>query len=74
MPIDAGKSAFEIAKEYDKTLTNENDWLASLKGEDGEGENAKTTKLYKAICVTNPYDPEIQECDASTGTITDKEN
>jgi len=28
----------------------------------GEGENAKTTKLYKALCGSDPYDPETQRC------------
>ena len=28
----------------------------------GEGENAETTKLYKAMCGTKPYDPEKQFC------------
>ena len=28
----------------------------------GEGENATTTKLYKAICGTQPYDPENSVC------------
>ena len=28
----------------------------------GEGENTKTTKLYKALCGTTPYDPEKKLC------------
>ena len=28
----------------------------------GEGENATTTKLYKAMCGTQPYDPETSLC------------
>ena len=28
----------------------------------GEGENAKTTELYKAMCGTKPFDPETQFC------------
>ena len=28
----------------------------------GEGENATTTKLYKAMCGTRPYDPETSLC------------
>ena len=28
----------------------------------GEGENATTTKLYKAVCGTQPYDPETSLC------------
>ena len=28
----------------------------------GEGENATTTKLYKAMCGTQPYDPETMFC------------
>lgn len=28
----------------------------------GEGENAKTTELYKAVCGTKPFDPETQFC------------
>ena len=28
----------------------------------GEGDNAKTTKLYKAMCVDKPYDPETLFC------------
>jgi len=28
----------------------------------GEGENAKTTELYKAVCGAKPFDPETQFC------------
>jgi hypothetical protein len=29
----------------------------------GEGDNSKTTKLYKAMCGTKPYDPEVRTCE-----------
>ena len=29
----------------------------------GEGDNSKTTKLYKAMCGTKPYDPEVKTCE-----------
>lgn len=45
----------------------------------GEGENSKTAKLYKALCGSEPYDPEIQRCvneevlgKCGTGTYKEK--
>jgi uncharacterized protein (TIGR02145 family) len=108
-----GKSAYDIAKEKDPTIKDVDEWLASLKGESGEGctvekvsngvkvtcdgksqtitngtkgsngtscfiasdvdgvvtlqcgegDNSKTTKLYKAMCGTKPYDPEVRTCE-----------
>ena len=108
-----GKSAYDIAKEKDPTIKDVDEWLASLKGESGEGctvekvsngvkvtcdgksqtitngtkgsngtscfiasdvdgvvtlqcgegDNSKTTKLYKAMCGTKPYDPEVKTCE-----------
>ena len=107
-----GKSAYDIAKEKDPTIKDVDEWLASLKGNPGEGctvekvsngvkvtcdgksqtitngtkgsngtscfiasdvdgvvtlqcgegENSKTTKLYKAMCGAKPYDPEVKTC------------
>lgn len=39
-----GKSAFEIAKENDPTLKTEAEWLASLKGDAGEGCTAEAVE------------------------------
>ena len=68
-----GKSAYELSG-TDKNLE---DWLASLKGENGtscniESDNNgevvikcgnKETTLYKAMCGTTPYDPAEKFCD-----------
>ena len=42
-------------------IANDMDGVVTLQC--GEGANATTTKLYKAMCGSEPYDPETQLCD-----------
>ena len=52
-----GKSAFEIAKENDPTLKTEAEWLASLKGEAGEGCTAEAVEGGVEITCPGSEDP-----------------
>jgi uncharacterized protein (TIGR02145 family) len=42
------------------TIASDEDGVVTLKC--GDGEDAVTTTLYKAMCGVNPYDPEIMGC------------
>ena len=42
------------------TIASDEDGVVTLKC--GDGEDAVTTTLYKAMCGVNPYDPEIKGC------------
>lgn len=53
-----GKSAFELAQEKDETITDIDEWLASLKGEPGQGCTAK--EIEGGVEIT---------CDGKTVTV-----
>ena len=58
-----GKSAYDIAKEKDPTIKDVDEWLASLKGESGEG--CTVEKVSNGVKVT---------CDGVSETITNVES
>lgn len=81
-----GKSAFELSgfegteEEWIASLKGEPGTSCTIIDDDdgvvtlqcGTGDDAKTTKLYKAMCGAESYDPEMKICDNESGKLLTK--